>query len=99
MSATYRYPPYTRLGETTVELRGGVLEGPQYTNVKLIVATAARVETAFVTIGARKIKGTTLKTEAIASAKNVALLASRTNTMLSIPMLLGMTAYAHGLPL
>lgn len=33
-----------------------------------------------------------------ASAKNIAFLASRTNTMLSIPMLLGMTAFAHGLP-
>jgi uncharacterized membrane protein len=36
--------------------------------------------------------------EEIAKAKVVALMASRTNTMLSIPMLLGMTAYAHGLP-
>ena len=34
----------------------------------------------------------------IAKAKFVALMASRTNTMLSIPMLLGMTAHAHGLP-
>ena len=34
----------------------------------------------------------------IAKAKVVALMASRTNTMLSIPMLLGMTAHAHGLP-
>ena len=34
----------------------------------------------------------------IAKAKTVALMASRTNTLLSIPMLLGMTAYAHGLP-
>lgn len=33
---------------------------------------------------------------AIASAKFVALMASRTNTALSIPMLLSMTAYAHG---
>lgn len=33
-----------------------------------------------------------------ARAKTVAFLASRTNTMLSIPMLLGMTGYAHGLP-
>lgn len=33
-----------------------------------------------------------------AKAKTVALYASRTNTLLSIPMLLGMTAYAHGLP-
>ncbi len=33
-----------------------------------------------------------------AKAGFVALMASRTNTMLSIPMLLGMTAYAHGLP-
>ncbi len=34
----------------------------------------------------------------IARAKTVALMASRTNTLLSIPMLLGMTGYAHGLP-
>jgi len=34
--------------------------------------------------------------EAIASAKKVALLASRTNTALSIPMLLCMIGYAHG---
>ncbi|MGD8576746.1 MAG: urate hydroxylase PuuD [Thiohalophilus sp.] len=33
-----------------------------------------------------------------AKAKTVALLASRTNTLLSIPMILGMTAQAHGLP-
>jgi len=36
--------------------------------------------------------------EQIANAKVVALMASRTNTLLSIPMLLGMTAQAHGLP-
>lgn len=35
--------------------------------------------------------------EAIASAKKVALLASRTNTALSIPMLLCMIGYGHGL--
>jgi len=33
-----------------------------------------------------------------ARAKKVAFIASRTNTLLSIPMLLGMTAFAHGLP-
>ena len=33
-----------------------------------------------------------------AKAGNIALLASRTNTLLSIPMILGMTAQAHGLP-
>jgi uncharacterized membrane protein len=33
-----------------------------------------------------------------AKAKVVALYASRTNTLLSLPMLLGMTAHAHGLP-
>ena len=37
--------------------------------------------------------------EAIAKAKVVALMASRTNTVLSIPMLLAMTAYAHGMPM
>ena len=36
--------------------------------------------------------------EQIAKAKFVALMASRTNTMLSIPMILGMTAHGHGLP-
>ena len=36
--------------------------------------------------------------EEIARAKTVALMASRTNTALSIPMLLGMTAHMHGLP-
>jgi len=35
--------------------------------------------------------------EAIASAKKIALLASRTNTALSIPMLLCMVGYAHNL--
>jgi uncharacterized membrane protein len=35
--------------------------------------------------------------EVIASAKKVALLASRTNTALSIPMLLCMIGYGHGL--
>jgi uncharacterized membrane protein len=35
--------------------------------------------------------------DTIASAKKVALLASRTNTALSIPMLLCMVGYAHGL--
>ncbi|RLA10938.1 MAG: hypothetical protein DRQ59_10840 [Gammaproteobacteria bacterium] len=34
--------------------------------------------------------------EVIARAKFVALMASRTNTLLSIPMILSMTAYAHG---
>ncbi len=33
-----------------------------------------------------------------ATAKKVAFLASRTNTMLSIPMLMCMTAHGHGLP-
>lgn len=36
--------------------------------------------------------------EEIARAKVVALMASRTNTLLSIPMILGMTAQGHGLP-
>ncbi len=36
--------------------------------------------------------------EEIAKAKKVALMASRTNTLLSIPMLMCMTGYAHGLP-
>lgn len=47
----------------------------------------------------KKILGMVESTpEAIAKAKVVALMASRTNTMLSIPMLLGMTAHGHGLP-
>lgn len=37
--------------------------------------------------------------EEIAKAKNVALLASRTNTLLSIPMLMCMVGHGHGLPL
>jgi len=36
--------------------------------------------------------------EQIASAKKVALMASRTNTLLSIPMLMCMVGWAHGLP-
>lgn len=36
--------------------------------------------------------------EEIAKAKVVALMASRTNTLLSIPMLMGMTGHMHGLP-
>jgi uncharacterized membrane protein len=40
----------------------------------------------------------TATAEEIAKAKVVALMASRTNTVLSIPMLMTMTAYAHGLP-
>jgi uncharacterized membrane protein len=32
----------------------------------------------------------------IAKAKNVALLASRTNTLLSIPMIMSMVGYGHG---
>jgi uncharacterized membrane protein len=36
--------------------------------------------------------------EEIAAAKKVALMASRTNTLLSIPMLMCMTGFAHGLP-
>ncbi|MBC8519340.1 MAG: urate hydroxylase PuuD [Gammaproteobacteria bacterium] len=34
----------------------------------------------------------------IAKAKVVALMASRTNTLLSFPMLIGMTGFGHGLP-
>jgi uncharacterized membrane protein len=41
----------------------------------------------------------TASADEIAVAKKVALMASRTNTLLSIPMLMCMTAYAHGLPL
>ena len=36
--------------------------------------------------------------EQIAKGKKVALMASRTNTLLSIPMLMCMTAHGHGLP-
>ncbi len=36
--------------------------------------------------------------EEIAKAKKVALMASRTNTLLSIPMLMCMTGHMHGLP-
>ena len=37
--------------------------------------------------------------EEIAKAKVVALMASRTNTVLSVPMLMCMTAFGHGLPI
>jgi len=49
----------------------------------------------------KKILGLTAtpaSAEAIAKAKVVALMASRTNTLLSIPMILGMTGHMHGMP-
>ena len=42
------------------------------------------------------LDGQTHDPDVIAKAKTVALMASRTNTALSIPMLLSMTAWAHG---
>ena len=42
------------------------------------------------------LDGQTHEPEVIAKAKTVALMASRTNTALSIPMLLSMTAFGHG---
>jgi uncharacterized membrane protein len=42
------------------------------------------------------LDGQTHDPAVIAKAKTVALMASRTNTALSIPMLLSMTAFAHG---
>jgi uncharacterized membrane protein len=42
------------------------------------------------------LDGQTHDADVIAKAKLVALMASRTNTALSIPMLLSMTAYGHG---
>ena len=44
------------------------------------------------------LDGKTHSPEAIAKAKMVALMASRTNTLLSIPMLMTMISYGHGLP-
>ena len=47
----------------------------------------------------KKILGIVQATpEEIAKGKVVALMASRTNTLLSIPMLLGMTGHMHGMP-
>ena len=47
----------------------------------------------------KKILGiVTASADEIAGAKKVALMASRTNTLLSIPMLMCMTAQGHGLP-
>ncbi|MFN2310029.1 MAG: urate hydroxylase PuuD, partial [Gammaproteobacteria bacterium] len=47
----------------------------------------------------KKILGIVQATpEQIAKAKFVALMASRTNTLLSVPMILGMTAQGHGMP-
>ncbi len=43
------------------------------------------------------LDGKTHEPEAIASAKFVALMASRTNTLLSVPMLFAMTAQGHGM--
>ena len=43
------------------------------------------------------LDGKTHSAEVIASAKKTALLASRTNTALSVPMLLCMVGYGHGL--
>lgn len=43
------------------------------------------------------LDGKTHDADTIASAKKVALLASRTNTVLSVPMLLCMVGYGHGL--
>ena len=42
------------------------------------------------------LDGQTHEADVIAKAKMVALMASRTNTALSIPMLLSMTAFGHG---
>ncbi len=48
----------------------------------------------------KRILGIVSATEAqIAKAKIVALMASRTNTLLSIPMLMCMSSHMHGLPL
>ena len=44
------------------------------------------------------LDGKTHAPEVIAKAKVVALMASRTNAVLSIPMLMGMTGHMHGLP-
>ena len=43
------------------------------------------------------LDGQTHEADVIAKAKNVALMASRTNTLLSIPMLYGMTSQGHGM--
>ena len=43
------------------------------------------------------LDGQTHDAAVIARAKTVALMASRTNTLLSIPMLYGMTAHGHGM--
>ncbi len=42
------------------------------------------------------LDGQTHEADVIAKAKSVALMASRTNTALSIPMVLSMTAFGHG---
>ncbi|WP_423908506.1 urate hydroxylase PuuD [Candidatus Spongiihabitans sp.] len=47
----------------------------------------------------KKILGlVTASAEEITKAKYIALMASRTNTMLSIPMIMCMVGYGHGLP-
>ena len=43
------------------------------------------------------LDGQTHEADVIAKAKTVALMASRTNTLLSVPMLFAMTAQGHGM--
>jgi len=69
MTATYLYPAYTGLGEKMVDLKGGALEGPQYTNVDLTLTTAAPVKRAVVKIGGREVSATARQTKPIAHAK------------------------------
>lgn len=68
MSATYRYPAYTDLAEQTVELKGGLLEAPQYTEVHLKIGTAQPVKTAVVKLGDREVRGTARLTKPLATA-------------------------------
>ncbi len=85
----------------------GVIDGFTFSNGMAIIGMGAWLGTimlfnvwVLIWPNQKKILGLDGKehsAEAIASAKKIALLASRTNTALSIPMLLCMVGYAHQL--
>jgi hypothetical protein len=54
ITATYRYPAYTGLGEQTVELTGGSLEAPQFTTAELAIATTAPVKSATLVVNGKE---------------------------------------------
>lgn len=69
MSAALRYPSYTGLTAETVELKGGVLEALQYTDVELQIATQAPVSEATVHVGEDEVPATCRLNEPLATAR------------------------------